>query len=332
MRFAVRRRLCVGADRVDWSNRQPPACVRGRWDNDDVQPSGVYDGVGDKGSAGLGEDARAIIDRASMDVRLSLARDQRLPAKLRLDIALTNYGRAVQLQDDAAVDASARELVGLLPLMAEQFRAVMRSRPGPDKRFAEFLVLAMIPGVRTDLVDYVRPEGQRVADYQAHWTDWLILRRPDPASAAPALVAYEQAGSGFTYVPEGTWPDWGADLTCLGECGRGAAPLIVPEFIRARAKQAAQERAFFFKTDHPYGRPPPPTPPARSMSGTRCWPMLRRIRPTRACPRLCTGWCTSAISAAATAALAIAPSNCCTPAIHARSGREGRHTSMTDEL
>ena len=136
VRFAIRRRLCVGADRVDWSNRQPPACVRGRWDNNDVQPSGVYDGVGDKGSSGLGEDARAIVDRASLDIRQSLAHDRQLPAKLRLDIALTNYGRAVQLQDDAAIDASARELVGLLPLMAEQFCAVMRSRPGPDKRFA----------------------------------------------------------------------------------------------------------------------------------------------------------------------------------------------------
>ena len=72
----------------------------------------------------------------------------------------------------------------------------------------------MIPGVRTDLVDYVRPEGKRIADYQTHWTDWLILRRPDPASAAPALVAYKEAGSGFAYVPEGTWPDWATDLTC----------------------------------------------------------------------------------------------------------------------
>ena len=34
----------------------------------------------------------------------------------------------------------------------------------------------------------------------------------------------------------------------------------MPEFIRARANQAAHERAFFFKTDHPYGKPPPPTP------------------------------------------------------------------------
>ena len=261
VRFALRRRLCVGADRIDWEHRSAPACTRWRWGFGEVQPSGVYDGEGARGAVGLGEDARAAIDRAPLEVRLALARDVRLPAKIRLDVALTSYARAVQLQDDAAVDAAARPLVALLPLMAEPFRGVLRARPGADKRFAEFLVLAMIPGVRVDLADYVRPEGRRVEDYQAHWMDWLILGRPERDAGPPALAAYQDTGTGFARDITGPWPDAASDLSCLGECGRGAAPLATPRFLRDAAGRAARERGFLHKVDVAYGRPPPVDPP-----------------------------------------------------------------------
>ena len=62
---------------------------------------------------------------------------------------------------------------------------MVAAKAGPDKRFAEFFVLAKIPGVRTDLPtdypgEYERVGGRRVADFQAHWADWMIA----PARAA----------------------------------------------------------------------------------------------------------------------------------------------------
>ena len=254
VRFAVRRRICpdVGGENP---REHPPTCVRGRWDSDEIQPSGIYDGPRAAGAVGLGEDARAIIDRAPLADRLALSRDRRLPSRLRLDIALTSYGRAVQLQDDAAIDALASELGRLLPLMANDFEAIPHARPGADKRFAEFVVLVKIPGVRTDLIDYVRPEGRRIEDYQDHWADWVILRRADPLQGPPPLVDYQQTGHGFESYVKGQWPDALTDLTCLGECGRGAEPLRLPDFIAARAARSAHERAFFFKTDHGWNEP-----------------------------------------------------------------------------
>ena len=214
-----------------------------------MQPSGVYDGEGARGATGLGEDARAVIDRAPLDVRLALACDPRLPAKIRLDLALTSYGRAVQLQDPAAVDAAARLLVPLLPPMAGPFRGVLEARPGADKRFAEFLVLAMIPGVRVDLADYVRPEGRRSEDYKDRWTDWLIPPRPERGAAPPALAAYQETGTGYARYTAGLWPDALSDLSCMGECGRGgrtARHAALPAGLRgpgrARARLAPQGR------------------------------------------------------------------------------------------
>ena len=258
VRFALRRRLCAGADDFGYDDR-PPKCTRQGWDDDEFQSSGIYDGAGSKGAAGLGEDARALIDRAPQAERIALARDPRLPARLRLDIALTSYARAVQLQDNASIDLLARELAGLLPLMAPEFRRIPSARPGADKRFAEFLVLAKIPGVRVDLVEYSRPEGRRVADFQQYWTDWVILNRPAPGLTAPGLTSYQQDGTNFELGFD--WPDAKSDLTCLGECGRGAAPLRTPDFLARGSAKAAAERAFFFKTNHEYGKPEPAMPP-----------------------------------------------------------------------
>lgn len=260
VRFVLRRRLCAGADRDVYDQPGPPRCVRQRWDDDDAQPSGVYDGVGDQGSTGLGADAVAIIDRAPLADRIALSRDRRLPARIRLDVALTSWARAVQLQDDAAIDGLSRELVPLLPLMAPEFRAIPAARPGPAKRFAEFLVLAMVPGIRVDLADYVRPEGRRIADFQQYWTDWAILKRPDPQLKPPLLVAYQAMGTNFaeSYPPD--WPDALTDLTCLGECGRGSEPLRTPDVLAAGARRAAAERAWLFKTGHAYDQPAPALP------------------------------------------------------------------------
>ncbi|MEA3034227.1 MAG: hypothetical protein QOH86_2243, partial [Sphingomonadales bacterium] len=61
----------------------------------------------------FGPDARAIADRLPLDQRIRLSRQSSLPAALRLDIALTSFARAVQLQRDSAIDALARDLVSL---------------------------------------------------------------------------------------------------------------------------------------------------------------------------------------------------------------------------
>ncbi|HEV2531290.1 hypothetical protein [Phenylobacterium sp.] len=259
LRYALRRRLCAHLNE-DWNQEdRRPSCARGAWDGGgEVQPEGIYDGPKSQGVTGFGEDARATIDRMPLATRIALSRNPRLPRTLRLDVALTSYGRAVQLQDEGAIDALAGELADLLPLMAKDFRDVRASRRGPDKRFAELLVLAKIPGARTDLAAYVRPEGRRVADFQIYWTDWVILKRP-AAAAAPPLALYQTTGDLPDRYGQPPWPDALTDLTCLDECGRGAAPLRVPDFVDRR--KAAAERGFLFSTEHEYGKPAPAMPP-----------------------------------------------------------------------
>lgn len=49
-------------------------------------------------------------------------------------------------------------------------------------------MLAVIPEVRVDLADHVRPEEWRMEGYGNDWTDWLILRRPEQGAPPPALA------------------------------------------------------------------------------------------------------------------------------------------------
>jgi hypothetical protein len=261
-RFALRHRICGEAGYANNWDDTTVACVRSRWDIDQIQSSGIYDGEGYKGSIGWGEDSLAIIDRAPLADRIALSRNPAIPAKLRLDVALTSYGRAVLLQDNAAIDGLAHDLEALLPIMAKDFQDIQTARPGADKRFAAFVILAKIPGLRTDLIDYERPEGAHVADFQRYWTDWIILKRPGAPTSPPPLIRYQSDGANFQdYVQDGVWPDAATDLTCLGECGRGSAPLRTPETFAAGAAHAAAERAMFFKTDHADDKPEPTPPP-----------------------------------------------------------------------
>lgn len=285
---ALRKRLCNGAT-PPWSQeprREPPPCARDRWDYDTVQPAGVYDGEGDQGATGFGEDARAVIDRAPLTQRIAISRDRRLPAALRLDVALTSYGRAVLLQDNAAIDGLSRDLAVLLPLVAKEFDAIPAAKPGPDKRFAEFLVLAKIPGVRTDLVpDYTRPAGKRVEDFQSHWADWIVVRAPVLGRAPPELAAYQADGFGAeqSYMDHPGTPDARTDLTCLGECGRGAAPLRLPDFIAAGQAAAQRERGFLVTFAERYDGKPQIYPPG----GVAVWDeMLDYCRTHPADPRV----------------------------------------------
>ena len=170
-----------------------------------------------------------LIDRMTLADRMALGEAPNLPEALRLDITLTNFARAVQLQDNAAIDRLAQKLAVRLPQMKDNFARIAATAPGPDKRFAEFLILAKIPGLRSDLTAYyVRPEGT-VAQFQGNWPDWLVSTRPLPPIGQP---------------PE--W--WGAkdiDMTCEDRCGAGAFPLAEPAFITAGAAKAKRERGYF---------------------------------------------------------------------------------------
>ncbi|WP_372786547.1 hypothetical protein [Phenylobacterium sp.] len=286
MRYALRKRLCPD-DLRSWDNAkaQEPSCVRQFW-NDSIQPSGIYDGVGGKGTTGFGEDARAAIDRAPLATRIAISQDKGLRPALRLDVALTSYGRAVQLQDNAAIDTLSRDLATLLPLMAADFRGVVAAKPGPDKRFAEFLVLAKIPGLRDDLVDLTRPEGARVVDFQSYWTDWVIMsaRAPPPRAPRP-LANYQNDGFGVQawYGDGRGTPDPRTDLTCLGECGVGASPVRLPDFIAAGQARAAVERRYFTTFDQRYDGKPQPYPPG----GVAAWDeMIDYAKAHRGDPRV----------------------------------------------
>ncbi len=247
-KFALRHRLCGGGDDAK------TGCVRDKWYGG-YEVSGVYDGPGYKGTVGFGEDARAAIDRMPLRGRMALGVDGSLPQALRLDLAVTNFGRAVQLRDDAAIDALCGQLLSLLSQMSGDWRMISKTPSGPDKRFAVFLALAKIPGVRTDLVAYTRPEGT-VPEFQRYWTDWIIPAKGDPNAKPPALALYQSAGFGVSTNA----PDAETDLDCLGECGHGSSTARPPAFETAYEARARAERAFFFKSDHEYDKPPPPAP------------------------------------------------------------------------
>jgi len=250
VRLSLRQRLCGGDDRKS-------GCVRGFWQSDAIQPTSVYDAEGYDGVQGFGEDARAVIDRLPLKTRLALGRDPQAPAKLRMDVALTNYARAVALGDHAAVDGLASDLETLLPQLAAEWRAIRAAPVGPEKRFLEFFVLAKVPGMRTDLVDLIRPEGT-VAQFQQPWINWVLVPKGKPVKPAPPpLAVYQDAGTGVS----GDDPDRMTDLACLGECGDGASPLRLPDFAQAGAAQAEAERGYFVRIMPSYGEEPEPLPP-----------------------------------------------------------------------
>ncbi len=242
-RDALRTRVCATAAQ---------GCI-GKG-GDEAPPWGVLDGPSPAGSTGWGEDARALIDRMALSQREALAAAPGLPARLRLDLVLTDWTRAVLLGRDAQVLELTRRAAPLLPLLAADWRALLNARPGPERRFAEDLILAKVPGLATDLAFYVRPEGRDVADFQGGWPDWRRVApdRPDPRRDAPGVVAYRPGG-----VFDGGDPalrrllDGRADALCLGRCGSASFPLRMPEALRPSAAIAAGERGRFTT-------PPPP--------------------------------------------------------------------------
>lgn len=261
---AIRTQLSTGLDDfVRHALRQPyctatdGGCVPGNF------PAG--DGlIGKQGASyvGLGGDARAVIDRLPLKERMALAQAMALPRELRLDIALTDYARAVQLQDDAAIDATATQLADLLPQVRDDWRAIVRLRPGPDRRFAEFFVMAKIPSLRSDLAGYSRPEGKE-PEFSGYWVDWMLL----PRGHATVLRAFPPTRA---YTPDEYWsgnddeaPD-GADMACFGKCGRGIFAFHMPVFAGDLFAKARAERGFFLAGD---GKPDRIPPDATSLWG-----------------------------------------------------------------
>ncbi len=233
-RLALRPRVCADDTGAD-------GCVRGRF-NDEQQPSNIYD-ADDK--VGLGPDARALIDRLPLAQRAAMVSDPSLPATLRLDIALTSWTRAVLMQDNAQIDALALKLQTLMPSLASDWLRVVKTAPGPDKRFAEFFVFARVPGMATDLESYTRPVGARIADFQGAWYDWMILPAGSTKgnSAPPCLEAYTPDGSCDAGADTSDATLWAtSDVVCLTYCGQGAFPLRRPDFAAAVVARAALER------------------------------------------------------------------------------------------
>lgn len=225
-RFALRRPYCIAFDgNCEEGDFAPYAATLGR--------------LGENGPwVGLGADARAAIDLLPLTDRIALSRNASLPTALRLDIALTGFARAVQLQDDRGIVMLATDLAVLLPQLRQDWRTIAAAPPGPARRFAEYFVMAKIPGLRPNLAGYTRPEGT-VPEFQGYWVDWMIV--PRGATAGPAASPSPSA-----YIYNSEWlgtPDYENDLTCLGECGRGAFPVRLPPFAAASRDRARAEQA-----------------------------------------------------------------------------------------
>ncbi len=235
-RFSLRRIVCL---------RDSDDCKSDAWGYSGHR-DGSFDTNGDDATEGLGDDARYLIDRMAVATRVALSGQSALPAPIRLDIALTSFARAVLLHDDATADALSAPLAQLLPAMAADFAAIPKTPPGPDKLFAEYFILAKIPGLRTDLLDYTRPVGARAADFTGNWPNWVVLQRPDPSAAAPGAALYGTYDASFIDVPAGT--DLGdghrrvPDVVCEGMCGAGGFVPRLPAFLAPTAAKAAAER------------------------------------------------------------------------------------------
>jgi hypothetical protein len=230
--LALRTRLCADDTGAD-------GCVRGKF-NEEEEWTTIYDA---SGTLGLGPDAMALIDRMPLAERAALATDADLPAELRLDIGLTSWTRAVLEQDDGQINALSLALEPLLPAENANLAAVVKTPSGPAKRFAEFFIMAQMPGLATDLMSYTRPTGS-LASWQGNWPDWMIL--PKGATngdfTPPCLLEYLPDGvcEGEGVVSDAAlWPT--ADVVCLTYCGSGAAPMRLPDFLAARSDQAAAE-------------------------------------------------------------------------------------------
>lgn len=231
--------FAVHALRQPYCEHTSTECIDGNW------PAG--DGLlGRRGQnfVGFGGDARVVIDRLPLPVRLALGRISTVPRDLRLDLALSNYSRAVLLQDNAAIDETARALTLLLPQVRKDWLRIARTTPGPDKRFAEIFVMAKIPSLRVDLADYTRPEGNEAA-FSGYWSDWLIL----PAGRGAARAAFPPASS---YMPEMSWSGGDtsesedpSDLACAGKCGQGRFQFHMPPFALPLLPAALSERRRF---------------------------------------------------------------------------------------
>jgi hypothetical protein len=231
-RLALRTRLCgddTGGD----------GCVRGNF-NSEAEYGEIYDAAG---KTGFGPDALALIDRLPLADRAALVTDTDLPQALRLDVGLTSWTRAVLEQDNSEINALSAQLETLLPLEKANLATVAKTPPGPAKRFAEFFVMAQMPGLATDSTGYTRPTGG-IASWQGGWPDWMIL--PKGATngdfAPPCLLAYAPDG-----VCEGAGDTsdaalWHAsDVVCLTYCGSGAFAMRLPDFMATTAAKARAE-------------------------------------------------------------------------------------------
>ena len=177
----------------------------------------------------FGPEAALAIDRMALSERASLAEDDTLPSTLRLDVALTDWTRAVLLDNTAVAVRMAQLLRGLLPQLAPEWTAYSSARNRQDQRIAGWFLLAKMPGAAVDLADpnlaYVRPVGS-VSSFEGRWPDWLVA--PRGARLQPVEPA---AVSG--------------DQVCFGLCGPGKFPFRLPDFIAAQATQAVIERSSF---------------------------------------------------------------------------------------
>ena len=221
-KVAVRQQPC--AFLVDDDPASPPiGCVGQRYGMEYYEPADP--------TGRFGADAVTTIDRLPLNARAALVADTSLPAPLRLDLAVTNWTRAMLLGDPSA-DRLARELAMLLPPMAPELTRFASTPPGADKRFAAWFILAKMPGASVDADTtpastadsgvYVRPTDD-VKTFDGHWPDWLYL----PATAAAPVMAL---------------PELPGDAACFGQCGGGAFPYHQPGFVDAKTASAERGR------------------------------------------------------------------------------------------
>lgn len=221
-------------------------------DSDPRPCTSIYDPNGDitlghraAGPVGFGEDARAIIDRMPLAMRAEVARDASLPAELRLDVALTNFSRAVALRDSRTAELMAGDLARLLPQLGADWQRVVTSR-GSAKRYAQLFAMAKLPGLRPDLATYYRPRGT-VRQFKGYWARWMMFPAgaEPPGTERPPARSYnaDSIAGRYDVTMEGYSEGGEDDLVCRGKCGAGGRPIHLPRFVAEAQPREAVERS-----------------------------------------------------------------------------------------
>jgi len=192
----------------------------------------------------LPEVAQAFNTRLPLATWLAAASDENMPARVRAQIALAGWARAIVLEKPEAAVQFAQIEVALQPADRNLFQSFLDA-PVADRLRAGVFLLANLPGARPFLtVDDRKPRLDKIDNYRDNW--WC----PDAGSEMTTPNFSKQTDEGSTIPPpaEGEVPAFlsaeertagAAEWAKLAAAGSG--PKFVSASVLAWAEQAPND-------------------------------------------------------------------------------------------